>query len=327
MILALTVAEGATVPVGAPIALIGASGEELADAGSEAVVAASASVGAPQQTREPAPSAAPPAPPQSTPPPRVFARGGRPQASPLARRLAAALNVDLSTLIGSGPNGRVIRADVERAAAGAHAIGSANGGAAAPSPPAEPAPAKGTSTVNELTRRQQTVARRMAQSRATIPDIELRVEVDMGEAVALRERLRDVTDPVPSFNDFVVKAAALALREFPRVNGAYHDSGIETFARVNVGIAVSADETLLVPTIFDADRKSLGEIGREARMLAALVRDGSISPAQLSGGTSPSRTSACTGSTASRRSSTRRRRRSSPSARCGAAQSSTRTPM
>ena len=125
----------------------------------------------------------------------------------------------------------------------------------------------------------------MAQARATIPDIELRVEVDMGEAVALRERLREVTDPVPSFNDFVVKAAALALREFPRVNGAYHDSGIETFARVNVGIAVAADEALVVPTIFDADRKSLGEIGGEARMLAARVRDGSISPAQLSGGT------------------------------------------
>ena len=214
----------------------------------------------------------------------MSARAGRPHASPLARRLAAALNVNLSTLIGSGPNGRVIRADVERVAAG-HAIRAANGGATAPPARDEPATAKGTSTVSELTRVQQTVARRMVQSRATIPDIELRVEVDMGEAVALRERLREVADPVPSFNDFFVKAAALALREFPRVNGAYRDSGIETFGRVNVGIAVAAEEALLVPTIFDADRKSLGEIGREARMLAALVRDGSISPAQLSGGT------------------------------------------
>ena len=215
MILALTVAEGATVPVGAPIALIGASGEELADAGSEAVVAASASVGAPQQAREPAPSAAPPAPPQINAAAPRF-RSGRSTpgvaARPPARRRAERRPVDTHWLRAER---RVIRADVERAAAGAHAIGSANGGAAAPSPPAEPAPAKGTSTVNELTRRQQTVARRMAQSRATIPDIELRVEVDMGEAVALRERLRDVTDPVPSFNDFVVKAAALALREFP----------------------------------------------------------------------------------------------------------------
>jgi pyruvate dehydrogenase E2 component (dihydrolipoamide acetyltransferase) len=125
----------------------------------------------------------------------------------------------------------------------------------------------------------------MAHARATIPDIELRVEVDMSEAVVLRERLREVSDQAPSFNDFVVKAAALALREFPRVNGAYGDSSVETFSRVNVGIAVAADEALVVPTIFDADRKSLGEIGRDARMLAARVRDGSISPAELAGGT------------------------------------------
>ncbi len=284
VILALSVAEGAIVPVGAPIAVIGAAGEELPDAGLPAVVAASAAVGGPQQAGPPAPSAAPPsaAPP---PPPHSSARAGRTKASPLARRLSAALNIDLSTLVGSGPNGRVIREDVERAAAAAHAIGSANGGAATTSASEEPASAKGQSAVHELTRLQRTVARRMAQSRATVPDIELRVEVDMGEAVALRARLREVTDPVPSINDFVVKAAALALREFPRVNGAYHDSGIETFSRVNVGIAVAAHEALVVPTIFDADRKSLGEIGRDARMLAARVRDGSISPAQISGGT------------------------------------------
>jgi pyruvate dehydrogenase E2 component (dihydrolipoamide acetyltransferase) len=294
VILALSVAEGATVPVGAPIAVIGEAGEELPGAGSPAVGAASAAGGASQQTRQLARPPSPPAssasprsssPPQSSSPPLPPARAGRAKASPLARRLAAPLNIDLSTIVGSGPDGRVIRADVERAAARAQAIGAANGGAAAPSAAQEPVSAKGTSTFSELTRMQQTVARRMAQARATIPDIELRVEVDMGEAVALRERLREVADPAPSINDFVVKAAALALREFPRVNGGYHDAGIETFARVNVGIAVSADEALLVPTIFDADRKSLGQIGEEARMLAARVRDGSISPAQLSGGT------------------------------------------
>jgi pyruvate dehydrogenase E2 component (dihydrolipoamide acetyltransferase) len=125
----------------------------------------------------------------------------------------------------------------------------------------------------------------MAESRATVPDFELRCEVDMSEAVRLRERLADVSDPAPSYNDFIVKAAALALRQFPRVNGAYRDGAVETYSRVNVGVAVAADEALVVPTIFDADRLSLGEISRKSRELAARVRDRSIAPSDVGGGT------------------------------------------
>jgi pyruvate dehydrogenase E2 component (dihydrolipoamide acetyltransferase) len=125
----------------------------------------------------------------------------------------------------------------------------------------------------------------MAESRATVPDFELRCEVDMTAAVELRGRLRDVADPVPSYNDFVVKAAALALREFPRVNASYRDGAVETYERVNVGIAVAAEDALVVPNIFDADRLSLGEIARKSRELATRVRGGSISPGELSGGT------------------------------------------
>jgi pyruvate dehydrogenase E2 component (dihydrolipoamide acetyltransferase) len=205
--------------------------------------------------------------------------GSRPKASPLARRIAAELGVDLAGLAGTGPDGRVVRADVERVATG-------NGAHSTTAPPPAPASTKGESHVRELSRLQQTVARRMVQSRSTVPDIELRNEVDMGEAVALRERLREVADPAPSINDFMIKAAALALREFPRVNGAYLDSrSIESYSRVNVGFAVAADEALVVPTIFDADRKSLGEIGQDARALAARVRDGSITPSELDGAT------------------------------------------
>jgi pyruvate dehydrogenase E2 component (dihydrolipoamide acetyltransferase) len=145
--------------------------------------------------------------------------------------------------------------------------------------------AKGDTSVHELTRVQQTVARRMAQSRATVPDFELRCEVDMSGVVALRDRLREVTDPLPSYNDFIVKAVALTLRDFPRVNGAYRDATVETYSRINVGVAVAADDALVVPTIFDADRLSLGEISRRSRELAARVRDGSIGPADLAGGT------------------------------------------
>jgi pyruvate dehydrogenase E2 component (dihydrolipoamide acetyltransferase) len=170
----------------------------------------------------------------------------------------------------------VIRADVERAA---------NGGGSSTAP-AEPAPsAKGAAEVHELGRLQRTIARRMAESRATVPDFELRCEVDMSAAVELRGRLRKVADPVPSYNDFVVKATALALREFPRVNSSYRDGAVETYERVNVGIAVAAEDALVVPNIFDADRLSLGEIARKSRELATRVRDGSISPGELSGGT------------------------------------------
>jgi pyruvate dehydrogenase E2 component (dihydrolipoamide acetyltransferase) len=166
----------------------------------------------------------------------------------------------------------VTRADVDRAAAAT--VGSAVA-----------AGAKGESAVHELSRSQQTIARRMSESRATVPDIELRAEVQAHELVDLRERLRDVADPVPSLNDFIVKASALALRAFPRVNGAYRVGAVETFARVNVGVAVAAEETLLVPTIFDADAKPVVEIARAARSLAARARDGSITPSELSGAT------------------------------------------
>jgi pyruvate dehydrogenase E2 component (dihydrolipoamide acetyltransferase) len=265
VVLALTVGEGATVPLGAPIAVIGEPGEELPAAKApEAVAAARAA------TQSAAPAPAPPPPPGP---------GKRRKASPLARRLAAQLEVDLDGLTGSGPNGRVIRADVERAAA--------DGGRAEPVPTAAEgaARAKGDTSVHELTRVQQTVARRMAQSRATVPDFELRCEVDMSGVVALRDRLREVTDPLPSYNDFIVKAVALTLRDFPRVNGAYRDATVETYSRINVGVAVAADDALVVPTIFDADRLSLGEISRRSRELAARVRDGSIGPADLAGGT------------------------------------------
>ena len=274
-VLALSVGEGATVPVGAPIAVIGEPGEELPPTPSGQTLAAAAAASSPAAT---AASTAP-----ATRQRPAGPHPGRPKASPLARRLAAELDVELSGLAGSGPQGRVTRADVERAVAGT------NGGGTAAQPqtdsPPAPASAKGEAAVYELNRLQRTVARRMAESRATIPDFELRSEVDMSAAAELRSRLREVADPVPSYNDFVVKATALALREFPRVNASYRDGAVETYSRINVGIAVAADDALVVPTIFDADRLSLGEIARTARDLAARVRDGSISPGELSGGT------------------------------------------
>lgn len=282
VILALYVREGALVPVGAPIAVLGEAGDELITERSAGALAtgAGADAGASVSVAPPitgAETSVSPGPPTAgagatIPSPPVSARA---KASPLARRLASERGVDLAALNGSGPGGRVIRADVERAVAGP------NGGAA----PAPATGSKGEVTRHELTRNQGTVARRMSESRATVPDIELRREVDMTATASARGQLRDKVDPVPSYNDFIIRAVALALRDFPRVNGAYRDSGFETYSRVNVGMAVAAPDALVVPTIFDADTKSIAEIAVLSRELAARVRDGRISPADVSGGT------------------------------------------
>jgi pyruvate dehydrogenase E2 component (dihydrolipoamide acetyltransferase) len=139
--------------------------------------------------------------------------------------------------------------------------------------------------VQELTRLQRTVSRRMAESKATAPDFALEVEIDMSLCVELRARLKEVEDRPPSFNDMVVKACANALRQHPRVNAAYRDGKFELYSRVNVGVAVAANDALIVPTVFDADKKSLGEISRTVQSLATKVRDGQITPPELSGGT------------------------------------------
>ena len=125
----------------------------------------------------------------------------------------------------------------------------------------------------------------MAESKATAPDFQISLDVDMTEAVALRARLKQVSDPAPSFNDMVVKAAATALREHPRVNGAYRDGKWELYEKVNIGVAVAADDALVVPTVFDADSKSLGQISRDARAAIEKVREGTITPPELAGGT------------------------------------------
>ena len=127
----------------------------------------------------------------------------------------------------------------------------------------------------------------MAESKATAPDFVMTLEVDMDEAVEFRKQLKAAAGdaPAPSFNDFVIKAAALALRDFPRANGAYRDGQFELYSRVNVGVAVAGQDALVVPTVFDADRKSLGTIAAEARRLAERVRDGKITPPELSAGT------------------------------------------
>ncbi len=203
------------------------------------------------------------------------AAGERVKASPLARRMARERGIDLHTLSGSGPGGRIVRADVQSAVA-------------APRAPAldAVARAKGETTTVELTRTQQTIARRMAESKATIPDFTLQAAIDMEECAKLRTELKRLSpEQAPTYNDMVVKACAIALREHPRANGSYRDGRLQLHSRVNVGVAVATDDALIVPSVFDADEKSLGEIARETRTLAERVRGGTITPPELGGGT------------------------------------------
>ncbi len=357
-VLEIVAPEGSTLAIGEVIARIGAgasssaepsaNGQRAAEATAQPATAATppqpATAGPrqpaqtappqPAQTTPPQPAqAAPPQPAQAAPPrPVQVAPGAAPhdriRASPLARRLAQERGVDLQTLSGSGPGGRIVKADVEGAATASGPVSASEGArpsataiptpTPAPTAPAAPdgrqpmapastgdaatgqaavlegvATAKGETTVVELNRTQATIARRMAESKATIPDFSLQIDVDMEACVALRSELKrlapassDGEQPaVPTYNDMIVKAAALALREHPRANGSYRDALVQLHSRVNVGIAVAAHDALVVPTVFDADEKSLGEIAREARALAARVREGTITPPELGGGT------------------------------------------
>ncbi len=141
----------------------------------------------------------------------------------------------------------------------------------------------------------------MAESKATIPDFTLLADVDMTACVELRAQLKSLAHPdnpegqapagarerlkTPTYNDMVVKACALALREYPSANGSYRDGRLQLHSRVNVGVAVAAENALVVPTVFDADEKSLGEIARATHTLAERVRSAAITPPELGGGT------------------------------------------
>jgi pyruvate dehydrogenase E2 component (dihydrolipoyllysine-residue acetyltransferase) len=278
--------EGETLPIGATIAKVDGEGSGAPAAGPDTE----------EVSKTPAPQAGADGAPAESPSHEQEA-GGRPKASPVARRMAKELGLDLSKLRGSGPDDRIIKVDVERAASSAGGTGGGGPRTEAPPPPAgPPSPvtgpavetAKGEVRIEEPSKLQATIARRMAESKATAPHFYLQAEIDMSRAVEARARIKAAAgegEVIPSFNDMVVKACALALREFPRANGAYRDGRFELYSRVNVGIAVAGQDALVVPTVFDADGKGLRQIASESRALAQRVRDGQITPPELSGAT------------------------------------------
>ncbi|HEY2717877.1 MAG TPA: dihydrolipoamide acetyltransferase family protein [Solirubrobacterales bacterium] len=271
--------EGTTLAVGEPIARLGTGGTPP-----------------PQPAAEPRQAPEPPSPQASAPATTTSAANGARPATPLARRVAGIHGVALDSIAaGSGVGGRVVKADVLAAAGVAEP-------AAAVAPPQASLPprstdgqegspavegAKGGTRTVEPSRLQAVIARRMSEAKATAPHFQVETEVRMDAAIELRSGLKAIAgeEPVPSFNDLIVRATALALRQHPKANGSYRDGNFELHDRVNVGIAVAAEDALVVPTIFDADRMSLGEIGRESRRLAERVRAGTVTPPELAGGT------------------------------------------
>ena len=250
--------EGATVAVGAPIAIL-ANGERSKRSAKRRAPSRRASATAPTaalRTSDDGP------------------RTGRPNATPVARRAAVELGIPLHGIAGTGPGGRITAEDVARAAAdaGATAQPHAEGG-------------KGETRIVELTTTQETIARRMVESATTIPFFTVSIDVDVSLIAALRRGAQEGGDEAPSLNDFVVKAAARALREFPRFNASYVGGKVETYSRINVGVAVAADDALLVPVVLDADEKTLSQVAAATRRLADLARRRALEPDDLQHGT------------------------------------------
>lgn len=214
--------------------------------------------------------------------------GDKPRMSPVARKLARDHDIDLATLKGTGPNGRIIRKDIEAAIeAGAAAPGTA---AAAPAEPRAQAEAAGGDRDSEkvtLNRIRKVTAKRLTESQA-VPHFFLTSVVDMERLIALRAEVNQGladTGVKISINDFIVKAVALALRQHPDANASWNEDSILRHGRVNIGVAVATEAGLLVPVVKDADRKTLSDIAAEIVELAGKARDGKLGLDEMTGGT------------------------------------------
>ena len=286
-VLRILVGDGESAALGAPIAIVGDQGEQVDGAApADPVAEEAAEDEAPPVTSEQPveAAAAPPAPPAPRPASNGSATGAALRVSPIARRMADDAGIDLSGMAGrgSGPEGRIVKADVERLIAG--------GGApkASPAAPAgQPEPAQGDE-VRELTPMLKAVAARMAQSKATVPHFYVESEIDMTRALELRAELNGglaASGGKISVNDLIVRACALALLEHPQAHRSFVDGRHVYHAHANVGIAVALDDGLIVPVVVSADTKSVREISSETRDLAGRAREGNLKQREIEGGT------------------------------------------
>ena len=224
------------------------------------------------------------------------AGSGRVKASPLARRMAEEAGLDLAQISGSGPDGRVVKRDVEKATEAGGASAPKVTPVAAPSAPTpqrapQPSPVASGGSDVRITQMRKTIAKRLAQSKFTAPHFYLTVDVDMSAAIPFRSEINALTEAQGlakvSYNDLVTKACAAALRRHPMVNASYlEDEGvIRQHEAAHVAIAVAMDEGLITPVVRDADRKGLAQIAAETRELAGRARDGKLDPSEYAGST------------------------------------------
>ena len=308
VLLQILVGEGESADLGAPIAVVGTPGEEAPprrETGDGAVGAIpseepepspadSGEPGPPEvAVSAPAASAAPATPlaASAAPATPLAAPSGELRASPVARRMAADAGLDLRPLAGqgSGPDGRIVRVDVERALAGsAPAPASAPTAPAAVPAPTAPAPAPADGELVEASPMLKTVARRMAEAKATVPHFYLSVEIETDRLAEVRAELNQglAADGVKvTVNDFVVRAAALALMENPQFHRSWADGKLQFHSSANIGIAVALDDGLIVPVLRDAQAKSLRQVAVEARDLVGRAREGKLRQREIEGGT------------------------------------------
>lgn len=283
-LLYIGVQKGQTVPVNAVLAVIGEEGEDP-----QAAIAASEGGDAPADTpveektapvvEEKVAVAAP-----------ATSSDERIKASPLAKKMAAESGIALSALSGSGENGRIVKRDIEaylhkQASAPAPVAPQPMAQAATPPPPP---PAFGNEPSYEdvsISGMRKTIARRLGESKYTAPHFYLTISVNMERAKVVRKQLNAISPVKISFNDLVVKSAAMALRQHPAINSSWLGDGIRINKVYNIGVAVAIDEGLLVPVVKNADMKSLSEISKEVREYAGKARERKITPDEMSGNT------------------------------------------
>jgi len=262
------VPEGSTVPVGNVVAYIGKPGESVAEAGAVAPAAEKSARSAVSGAQEVA--TAPPSPSTITP-----TDVNRVKASPLAKRMAKDAGVDLNQVQGSGPGGRVVKRDLEGATANAPSVPALPVLRTADRAPRTSAPYEDV----PLTQIRKTIAKRLAASLGPIPHFFLTTEVDMERAAEARSAL----EVKVSFNDIVIKAVALALTKHRACNAWFQDDHIRYWNEVHIGMAVAVEDGLITPVIRDADRKTLAQIGAEARELAERARNRRLKPEEYTG--------------------------------------------
>ncbi|MCZ2111398.1 MAG: 2-oxo acid dehydrogenase subunit E2 [Dehalococcoidia bacterium] len=295
-LLTQAVGEGEIVPVGQVIALIGEANEAVAEVQRmppaatparrvvEGTPATAASTTAPAATTAAPGPATSPGGDGATP-----AGEERLRISPVARRIALEAGVDVRNLQGSGPDGRILRRDVEQAMARQAAPAAATAPAASAPAPArpQPAPAPAPGGTLPLTKMRQAIARRMTQSKQAQPHYYLTLDIDMTEAMAFRKQLNDSATEAQrvSINDLVVKACATALQRHPKFNAEYSEHGLVMHERINIDIGIALDEGLIAPAVLDCGAKSLGRIAEESKDLIERAKNGRLTAEEYSDGT------------------------------------------